>query len=108
MEISHHDGINNFNKVGCYLFNIINKEYAKKLIVMLPNQKHHYIFIKKIRKFYNFTWSLKLIDNKRSYKLNPGDVVHLRKTLSIDLLQVQRMYFEEIYSTSIADDSFLL
>ena len=26
MEISHHKGINNFEKVGCYLFNIINKE----------------------------------------------------------------------------------
>ena len=60
MEISHHDGINNFNKVGCYLFNIINKEYAKKLIVMLPNQKHPLHFHKKIRKFYNFTWVFKI------------------------------------------------
>ena len=31
MEISHHKGIENFNKVGCYLFNLINNEYAKKL-----------------------------------------------------------------------------
>ena len=29
MEISHHKGIENFDKVGCYLFNLINKEYAK-------------------------------------------------------------------------------
>ena len=29
MEISHHKGIEKFNKVGCYLFNLINNEYAK-------------------------------------------------------------------------------
>ena len=39
LEISHHKGIENFEKVGCFLFNIINEEYAKKLLVMLPNQK---------------------------------------------------------------------
>ena len=31
LEISHHKGIENFEKVGCFLFNIINEEYAKKL-----------------------------------------------------------------------------
>ena len=56
MEISHHNGIKNFEKVGCYLFNIVNKEYAKKLIVMLPNQKHPLHFHKKIGKFYYITW----------------------------------------------------
>ena len=40
LEISHHRGIKNFRKVGAFLFNIIDKEYAKKLIVMLPKQKH--------------------------------------------------------------------
>ena len=38
MEISHHEGIENFEKVGCFLLNIINKEYAKKILVMLPDK----------------------------------------------------------------------
>ena len=27
-------------KIGCFLINIVNRDYAKKLIIMLPNQKH--------------------------------------------------------------------
>ena len=46
MEISHHDGIENFRKVGAFLFNIINKSY-KKMLVMLPNQAHPMHFHKK-------------------------------------------------------------
>ena len=40
LEISHHYGLEKFEKFGCFLFNCINREYAKKIIVMLSNQKH--------------------------------------------------------------------
>lgn len=108
MEISHHDGIENFSKVGCYLFNIINKEYAKKLIVMLPNQKHPLHFHKKkSESFIILHGSLKLIDNKKSYELNPGDVVHLRKNSWHRFTAgIHGCIFEEISSTSLTDDSF--
>ena len=32
LEISHHKGIKNFEKIGCFLFNIVNKQYAKKIL----------------------------------------------------------------------------
>lgn len=40
LEISHHYGIKNFPKFGCFLFNCVNRGYAKKIIVLFPNQKH--------------------------------------------------------------------
>ncbi|WP_415295248.1 N-acetylneuraminate synthase family protein [Candidatus Pelagibacter sp. Uisw_113] len=40
LEISHHYGVKNFPKFGCFLFNCINRGYAKKIIVLFPNQKH--------------------------------------------------------------------
>ena len=49
MEISHHKGLENFRKTGAFLFNIINKSYAKKMLVMLSNQKHPLHFHKKKR-----------------------------------------------------------
>ena len=52
MELSHHKGIENFEKIGCFLFNIVNRDYAKKILVMLPNQKHPSHFHKKIRDIY--------------------------------------------------------
>ena len=47
LELSHHKGIKNFERTGCYLFNIVNRKYTKKLLVMLPNQKHPSHFHKK-------------------------------------------------------------
>ena len=40
LEISHHYGILNFSKYGCFLFNCINRSYAKKILLLVPNQKH--------------------------------------------------------------------
>ena len=108
MEISHHNGIKIFEKVGCYLFNIINKEYAKKLIVMLPNQKHPLHFHKKkSESFIILHGDLKLVDNKIKYTLKPGDVIHLKKSSWHRFTAGNKgCIFEEISSTSLSDDSF--
>ncbi|MDC1047411.1 N-acetylneuraminate synthase family protein [Alphaproteobacteria bacterium] len=44
LEYSHHYGILKFEKIGCILIDCINREYCKKLLIQLPNQKHpfHY------------------------------------------------------------------
>ena len=43
-EISCHYGIENFQSYGAFIIDKVNREYCKKLIVMLPGQKHpeHY------------------------------------------------------------------
>lgn len=40
VEISSHYGLERFEEVGCLIINKINREYCKKIIVQLPNQKH--------------------------------------------------------------------
>ena len=40
LELSCHFGLENFHKIGCAIINKINREYCKKLIVVLPNQSH--------------------------------------------------------------------
>ena len=44
LEISHHYGLGRFEEVGATIINLVNREYCKKLIVMLPGQRHpeHY------------------------------------------------------------------
>ena len=42
-------GIENFEKIGCFLFNIVNRDYAKKILVMLPNQNIHLTFTKNMK-----------------------------------------------------------
>lgn len=40
LEISHHYGIDRFYEFGLTMLTFINREYCKKLLILLPNQKH--------------------------------------------------------------------
>jgi len=40
LELSHHYGIEKFYETGISMITVVNREYCKKLIVMLPGQKN--------------------------------------------------------------------
>ena len=40
LELSHHYGIERYEEFGCAILNLINREYCKKLIILLPGQNH--------------------------------------------------------------------
>lgn len=40
VELSHHYGIPHFRQFGAIIINIINREYCKKYIIVLPGQQH--------------------------------------------------------------------
>lgn len=108
MEISHHNGIDNFKKIGCFLFNIINKKYAKKMLVMLPYQKHPLHFHKKKEESFHVI-SGSLISNLNGKKkiLKPGEILHIDKN-SWHKFEAGKKgcIFDEISTTSYKNDSF--
>ncbi|MDA7604037.1 N-acetylneuraminate synthase family protein [Candidatus Pelagibacter sp.] len=108
MEISHHKGIKNFYKVGCYLFNLINKEYAKKIIVMLPNQTHpsHHHKVKN-ETFHILAGSLILVLDGKKKILKAGDIIDIKKNSSHKFKAGPKgCIFDEISTTSIKSDSY--
>jgi sialic acid synthase SpsE/quercetin dioxygenase-like cupin family protein len=40
LEISHHYGLENFAQFGSTIITVVNREYCKRLIVLLPGQTH--------------------------------------------------------------------
>jgi sialic acid synthase SpsE/mannose-6-phosphate isomerase-like protein (cupin superfamily) len=40
LEISHHYGLENFRKMGITAITVVNREYCKRLLVVLPGQTH--------------------------------------------------------------------
>ena len=40
LELSHHYGIDKFDRWGCSIINCINREYCKKIILLLPGQEN--------------------------------------------------------------------
>ena len=108
MEISHHKGIDNFKKVGFFLFNLINKKYAKKIIIMLPNQSHpsHHHTIKD-ETFYIISGTLILTLNNKKKVLRPGDIIDIKKNSHHKFKAGNDgCIFDEISTTSIKSDSY--
>ena len=108
MEISHHHGISNFRKTGCFLLNLINKQYAKKILILLPNQKHPLHFHKiKEESFIILFGTLFLKDGKKTFNLKEGDIIHLKKKCWHNFIAGNDgCIFEEISTTSLKNDSF--
>ena len=50
LEISHHYGIENFYDTGLSMITVVNEEYCKKLLFLLPGQSHPEQYHKKIKK----------------------------------------------------------
>ena len=108
LEISHHYGIDSFSTFGITMLTVINRDYCKKLIVVLPYQKHpEQYHIEKEETFMVLHGTLNLyIDGEREI-LSKGDVVTIEKN--------QRHKFdagesgciiEELSTTHHKEDSF--
>ena len=106
-QISHHYGITNFFQTGATLIEIINREYCKKIIVMLPGQQHpvHY-HTKKEETFNILKGELQLMLKGEFQTLSAGDMVTVGRGEKHSFSTKAGVVFEEISTTDQQDDSF--
>ncbi len=106
-EISHHYGIDRFDEFGATIINLINREYCKKLIVMLPGQKHpEQYHLKKEETFHVLYGSVKLRLNGTSMKCGKGDIVTVERGVKHSFSSSEGAVIEELSSTHYRDDSY--
>ena len=107
IEFSHHYGFERFREYGAIIFDIVNREYCKKIIVMLPRQKHPYHrHIKKEETFQVLYGELEITINGNSTKLFPGDYIVVEREKWHKFQTLNGVVFEEISTTSFDNDSF--
>lgn len=105
-ELSHHYGIDNFEKFGAAIINCINREYCKKLIIMLPSQKHpSHFHEKKEETFYILYGDIKLNINGNEKEYKPGEMVIIERGMKHSFSSQNGVIFEEISTTHFVDDS---
>ena len=107
IELSHHYGIEDFDKFGCIIINLINREYCKKLIYISKNQEHpvHY-HLKKEESFQILHGSLNLELDGNSYFLKEGQVQLIERKQLHSFSTKVGCVFEEISTTHYANDSY--
>ena len=107
VELSHHYGMDQFRRFGAIIVNFVNREYCKKLIVMLPGQYHpkHMHKIKE-ETFQVIFGDMELELDGRTYHMKPGSLQLVQRGQWHAFGTKTGLIFEEISTTHVRDDSF--
>jgi N-acetylneuraminate synthase len=107
LEISHHYGMEKFGEYGLTLINVVNREYCKKLLVMLPGQTHpEQYHLKKEETFVILHGTLTLWLDGIKQEASVGDVITVPREKRHKFFSSTGCVFEEISSTHYRDDSY--
>lgn len=106
-EISHHYGIDNFNESGAVIINCINREYCKKLIVLMPNQRHpSHVHKLKEETFQVLYGDMSININGIENEHKPGDIILVERGATHSFGTKNGVVFEEISTTHFLNDSY--
>jgi len=107
VEISHHYGLKRFREFGCVIVNCINRTYCKKLIVLLPRQKHPYHYHKKKEETFQLLYGdLEVVLDGKISKLTPGDIFLVKPNQWHKFHTLDGAIIEEVSTTHHDEDSF--
>ncbi len=108
VELSHHYGIPHFRQYGAIIINIINREYCKKYIIVLPGQKHpmhaHQIKEETFQVLYG---DLDVqFESGAEKHLKPGDIQTVLRGEYHAFASTIGAIFEEVSTQHIKSDSY--
>ncbi len=107
IELSHHYGLERFREFGAVIIDCINRAYCKKLILMLPRQKHPYHYHKKKEETFQVLFGdLEVEIEGNRQPLHAGDSVVVHPGEWHKFQTANGVIFEEISTTHYNDDSF--
>lgn len=107
LEISHHYGLDEFERVGLVLITIVNRGYCKKLLVSLPGQTHpEQWHNEKEETFHVLCGEVHLQLNGQLRICNPGDVITVEPGVRHAFISPTGSIIEEISTTHNGADSF--
>ena len=107
LEISHHYGIDKFYEFGTVMITIVNREYCKKLIVVLPGQRHPEQLHKVKEETYHVQYGdVSLTLDGKSQHCKAGDVAIVPRGVRHAFTSKSGCIIEEISSSHIVNDSF--
>lgn len=110
LVLSHHFGLANFAKTGCGMVEVIRQpDYAKKLIAVLPGQKHPpHRHIKKVETFNILSGDLHLFwEDKLKYEVVvwPGEQFTVTPGIWHSFFSREGCVFEEVSTALVDNDS---
>lgn len=109
LEISHHYGLIDFSNHGVSMITVVNREYCKKLLILLPGQKHPAMYHKiKDETFFLLHGDLVLELDGVKTPIELGDSVQIEPGVVHEFWSNGGAIVEEVSSSHATADSFYL
>ncbi|OGF46003.1 MAG: spore coat protein [Candidatus Firestonebacteria bacterium RIFOXYA2_FULL_40_8] len=106
-ELSHHYGIESFEKYGATIIRCINREYCKTIIITLPGQTNPaHSHQKKEETFQVLYGDFILEMNGETTEYKRGDIIVVERGVKHSFTSKTGTIFEEVSTTHYASDSF--
>lgn len=107
IDMSHHYGPDRFRQHGAIIVNLINREYCKKLIIVLPGQSHpsHRHLVKE-ESFQLLYGDLEVTRDGVVTAMRPGDIALVERGVWHAFSSRQGAIFEEVSTTHVVGDSY--
>jgi sialic acid synthase SpsE/mannose-6-phosphate isomerase-like protein (cupin superfamily) len=107
LELSHHYGIDKFERWGCSIINCINREYCKKIILLLPGQENpcHAHKLKE-ETFHILYGTLQLTLDGKTQTCQAGDIITVERGQPHSFSSPTGAIFEEVSTTHYKNDSY--
>lgn len=107
LEISHHYGIERFYETGLTMITVVNREYCKKLIVMLPGQSHPEQYHKIKEETFHVLYGEAVVKlGDREQVCRAGDLLVVERNVPHSFSTKDGVIIEEVSSSHIASDSY--
>ena len=107
LEISHHYGLDKFDETGLLMITVVNREYCKKLLGVLPGQFHPEQYHKKKEESFHCLWGeLDLWLDGEHMVIHPGDSAVVQPGVRHKFSSNSGCVIEEISATHFMDDSY--
>jgi sialic acid synthase SpsE/mannose-6-phosphate isomerase-like protein (cupin superfamily) len=107
LEISHHYGLDDFERSGLVLITVVNRGYCKKLLVSLPGQEHpEQWHNEKEETFHILRGEVHLRLDGELRHCGPGDVITVEPGVRHSFVSPTGAIIEEISTTHNGADSF--
>lgn len=107
LELSHHYGLEKFSKFGITMYTLINRNYCKKIIILIKGQLHPEQYHKKKEETFHILFGKLFVKiNNRQMILHTGDIITIKPGDKHTFWCKQDCVFEEISSRHILDDSY--
>ena len=107
LEISHHYGIEKFRESGITAITVVNREYCKRLMVVLPGQKHPEQWHNQKDETYHILYgdvTVELDGEKTTHKSN--SVITIAHGIKHSFWTTHGAIIEEVSSSYSMNDSF--